>query len=1088
MTTKNETVAATVAFNEQQRRVIDSRGKNILVSASAGSGKTTVMIERIVRLLSEGHSLDRMAVCTFTNAAADDMRRKLTESLSMRSDDPHMREQLALLPQAQICTLHKWCAALIRTYFYACDLDPDFEIADDSERNAMLTDAIESAIGEYVAAGDGYFAVMYDVLKTKRTHRRLSKMIRELYEYAYVRCDPEQWLSRAESAAGDHEAYVQDAKARCDRTAAAMARQAQRLKRRMNEAGFHGDDEAIDAFCVAASGGDAEIKIRALSSDSEYCDLHNEFKKLKSDYIKLSGERAAKDDLPNARDTARYVRLLCGITRRAAQLYGEQKRRRGFADYDDLEHEAYKILCAPDAAEEVMRRYETVFVDEYQDINPLQEALLGKLQSRMFFVGDVKQSVYSFRMCDPKFFMQKAARYAGESGAGESEGGELMRLTRNYRSDSRILDAADKLFSRVMTESTGGADYAQTSAFDAQPRYKSDEPIRVTLLCREQQTETPETGIYSVSEHHRYGMTEPPDREADAVTAHIMSLIADKAFDKDGNAVDIGDAGEGCRPVGFGDIAVLVRSRKGFARRLMRRLAEFDIPATFEGDDAGGTRVISLLNSYLRIVDNYCDDISLAAALLCEPIGGMTDGDLSLIRQAYPDGYFFDAVTAFAQRADDCPENERATAVKAAEFLQTLNGFRSKKGAVRADVLAGEITAKFGLFAYALHRYGAEEAAALDSFLAQMATLSYGVTLYDWLSFCDRCGLPAVEHAAADAGAVRVMTVHASKGLEFPFVILPQLHKEFNVSDLNGQMLLSDDEGVTLKYWDTDEHVSKATAQFEYVREQKRLAAVSEEMRVLYVAMTRARCQLAMFAQPKKEPCVDSPSDAKSFLDWLYPDICDLSVPPDELLLEPKRNIIITKPSAELCAELQARLDFLPTADALPGKTTVTRESAADDGEATVYAAGGEHDDRAAKRGTAYHKFMQCVNFDAPFGDEWERLAGVSGIGELCDQDELKAACGNVREYTRGMTLMREQPFVLRRGSTLVQGVIDLLAVDDCGQAHVVDYKTTRAEGLTSESYRAQMDYYCAAVTEIMGLKVARRALYSFSMAKFVPV
>lgn len=1065
-------------FTQAQRRAIDERGCDLLVSASAGSGKTTVMIERILCLLREGASLDAMAVCTFTKAAAADMREKLTRRLTEEAPfDARLTEQLRLLPQAEISTMHSWCSHIVRTYFYATDVDPNFEILDEAQSAALLTAAVEETIEAANEQGNADYLRLYDICLRGRKHKKLRDMVMRIYRYAYVQPDPAAWLQGCEDCLSGHDRAIKELSEISSRKGTALLGQVRDLATAVAAAGFDEEMPFVENLDAYLSGRTDELLRTPPRKQNHPCyDLHGVYRALRAQCDAWGKQRASWLHSADAARTRPYVRTLTALVREAADRYAAVKRRQARVDYEDLLHLTLAILGS-DFRREVCKKYSSIFVDEYQDINPLQEAILAKFDSAMFFVGDVKQSIYGFRMCQPRFFVEKRKRFA------EGQGGKTLELNANFRSDDQILQAVNTAFARLMREDFGGIDYRGSAMFEAGKAGPCRPAVQATLVRAPEKETTvlPPPVVYGVRKHTYEDGDDRFAAETDAVVRHVVQLLKGTLPD-----------GERMRPVQNSDIAILVRSRDRYTQLLMRKLRAVGIPVSFaDKADAEQSRTVRTLLSYLRLIDNRFDDVQLAAALR-SPLGGFDDDELAALRGCGDrEMFFYEAVDAAA--AQDTPLGRRTAA-----FLQTLDRYRTLSRALRADELAGLVTAENNYFHHTAALGGEAECSMLASFLDSMTACPSVASLHEYLRY-----LGEAEQAVslpADPDSVRLMTVHASKGLEFPFVLLCNLGHTFNCADLRADMLLSDD-GIVLKYWNWETRAAEETALYALSALALKRQLWEEELRLLYVAMTRAQFGLSLFGTLPPSDAEDgdarclAPEDCNSWLGWLLPDLLRFAtvVSAESCRIEsdvPVRRPVFTKPDLALTDCIARRLEFCDKGEHRALKTNVTRLAEQAEAESpVVYTAGGEGDDRALETGNAYHRMMQHLNFAAPFDAEWDRLCTLlPECAVLCDRDRIRAAWQNVAPLAaQADSVLREQAFVLNDNGILVQGVIDLLLIQS-GKATVIDYKTTSEQGLRAQGYRTQMEIYCRAVSEILGVTVERRLLYAFRLDDFVEI
>ena len=1043
-------------WNENQRKIIGFDGGDLLVSASAGSGKTTVMLGRVMRLLEEGYSLRTMLISTFTVSAAEDMRAKLAEKLREKytqTEDSKYLEEYDRLPGADICTLHKWCQKLIRKYFYVTGDDPAFEIADEAESAAMRAEAIDRAVDEASAdPGSGFAAAAAPYIR-RRSDAPVRRMIAYLVNFADSQPAADEWLTRAadgyaSAACRDYLASL--ARERGDR----LSVQTDALEAQALSLGLDKAVPLINELRAGIAGADVTYSVaRGITP------IKAEFDALKS---RVKDYAEYLDSIASVRDeeAGRTARVFLAAALRARALYTEAKRDKGKLDFADLERKAREVLLSP-AGDEVRRSLTHVFIDEYQDINPLQESIINLAgRGNLFFVGDIKQSIYAFRSCTPDAFARKRDELAC--------GGSTVELNRNYRSRPGILRFCNAVFSRLMTESFGRVDYAGSGSFAVDDPPAGDGSVEIIKVpAPERNTDKEDfSEVYSVRGHADAARRSAAEEEADAVTKKVIDLLADK------------EAGYTC-----GDIVVLVRSRGSVSDMLARSLRAVGVPVSVSSRlGVSGGRVNGQLLSFMRLLDNFRDDVSLAAVM--RGMGGFSDAELSAMRAAYPDRTnFYECVTEYGEKDK-----------KTSDFLADVAKYTELAGVCTVGELAGRITSDKKLFRTAIGEdLGAAKADALGRLLDGMN--AFGGTLSEYLEYID------VYDPASDAppqpGSVRIMTVHASKGLEFPVVLMCGLGGRFRLE--NGAAVADGEFGFGIDSRVPETGRTYPSAVLLAARERKRRSELEEEMRILYVALTRARDKLVLF-MPGRTKGGKPPEDCSCYAEWLLPtaEAYGMTDPPEPGTLSPSAA---QRPEVNPAAlgKLKKAMEFDFSGSPAEIKKSVTG-LLAETAEFEDFASAeplfpDDADDGsgadALARGTAFHACLEKLDFSAPFSGQLAALSALPGFS-LVSADKLEAAHALVGGEVADAVLYREQPFVFKaRGvpgaadGVILQGVIDLLAVRG-GEAEIIDYKTGFVPEARAEKYRRQLDVYAAAVESVLGLKVTRRRIYLIDGKRFM--
>lgn len=1012
-------------YSDTQLRVIDSENKRILVSASAGSGKTTVMIERIATLLRDKKcGLGEMLVCTFTKSAASDMRAKLYCKLSAMG----LKSMLSELVRADISTIDSFCQKTVKRYFFELGIDPEFEVSDEEESKIMLGEAIKTVVennaeykevSELMSGRSGY--VFFDTLKKVCDDMR-------------TKGDTDKTFCYDENVSQKIEKYFN--------------RKKERLKERILHIQSGGCGEVAEIFLKALDNETSlpRISTSKLGMEQEVC-----VNLLKTDVKAFLSE--VGDYKRTVKQESGFIDVIYDAARDVLNEYGDAKKKACKLDFADLEVLMLKLLHTP-VAEQLRKKYKYIFVDEYQDINPLQEQLITLLSgdSNLFMVGDLKQSIYAFRGCEPRIFK---AKYESYKATGE---GEVIDLDDNYRSSPQVINAVNKVFCEIMTDGLGGTDYAK-NPMKAKNEQEGEVVFNV-ISPRKNAVSLPK--VYSVKNHVFQGEEEI---EAEAIAA--VNLILDL----------ISKEGASC----YGDIAVL--SRDGTSdvfRDMMRMLKELNIPFSVKEqtkfiDDA----VIGQLIAYLKIIDNFLDDKALAVAML-SPLGGFTENELAAVR-ANGDGRFCELVL------NDSNE-------KVVRFKERADRYRNMRATCTAGEMANAIVAENGYFNYA-YAHGDDCAELLDKFLEYLTSLR-NKDLYSALNTL------AKSKASADKGeignTIKFMTIHKSKGLEFKYVLIVGLSKSFNFDDLSRCMI---GDGMYLY----SDHSTMNTDMRFYASVMLRKQLLEENLRILYVAMTRAKKGLYLFATAEdgnarsaayelqwKKGIVDL-SEATCFYDWLSPLYALKKRHPTVELFGKAKAKGIGAADERLIKMLNTHFD-MPYLRYAPSKSYVSLIAHAADeeeeesiGQNVVLVDDGED---AMERGNAYHRAMQKLDFSNPdfsvLSDEDIRLI---------DKKQVLDAIKNVGEFV-GVTY-KEQPFMIKKaaksigvegeGDVLVQGVIDLLVIDG-DNAVVVDYKTGKPHSRFEEGYFKQVNLYGEAVETLLKLNVRKKCLYYFSTGEFVEV
>lgn len=902
-----------MAWTNEQQAAIDSRGQTLLLSAAAGSGKTAVLVERIIRrLLDKEYPIDitELLVVTFTKAAAAEMRDRIGTALMKalsETKDPRVERQLALLPSAQISTLHAFCQHVIRKYFYTIDLDPAFSIAGEEELNLLRRQVLEDVFLSYYE-DDEKASILYplaDMFGSDRGDDILMDTVSRMYTYARSLAWPEHWLKEAARAYDVAPDAVID-----DMVWAGPIKDA---VRRILEEDAHLYDGVLyhlrqrEAFAPACDTFVAEqAALRQAAQARSWNDLSRfvraiDFPRLKSlrklsDDDKAVWERCKKvrDDvkkdviktlqsvyfsatpeewLDGMRAMKPIMDGLVTLTLDFAKAYGAAKKEKGWIDFSDLEHFCLQILLAPDAspehpvpsaaAEELRSQYEEVFIDEYQDTNGVQELItrLVSGEDNRFMVGDIKQSIYRFRLADPTLFLEKYQSFSRDEKAVQ----RCIDLGRNFRSVPVVLDAVNAVFSRAMTAEAAGMDYGEREKLYAGRQAPNDErwvggPVEVDIVP------TPS------DEEDDDGST-AFEKECRFIAGRIGELLASgrMAARKDGTL----------EPLSYRHIVVLLRSMAGKADVLIQALQEGGIPSYAEQSGGYFAAVeVQVMLALLRCIDNPEQDLAMAAVLR-SPLVGLDETALAGVRLA-GDGTLWQNLPAFvASLPDGVDEKE--------DLQQFMAAFDSWRTYSRRHGVAELLQRLYDDTAYV------DFVGAMPGGDVRQANLK---ALYDrarqyeeagfrglfrYLQLMDKMKEDGLDLAPAKVvsekeDVVRIMSIHKSKGLEFPVVFVADMGKAFNRRDTQDQILFHNRLGIGLKQYDPEWRMSYPTLIWSGIAAQLRWEGTAEEERILYVAMTRARDQLILTGHSSH---IDrdwqrwtshlNPAQAKSYFDWVMP-------------------------------------------------------------------------------------------------------------------------------------------------------------------------------------------------------------------------
>jgi len=924
-----------LTFTDAQWKAIWATGKDILVSAAAGSGKTKVLITRMIeKVLDETNPIDvdELLVVTFTNASAAEMRHRMAEALeeaiATRPESVHLRRQLNLLNKAQISTLHSFCMNVVRQYAYLIDIDPGFRIADSTEAALLSDDTIGAVLEDaYSAENPEAMYRLADSFTSDRNDQSIETLIDRLYDYSRVHPVPEQWLREipmqyeiGDQASIDDLEFIEPLKTAIRHTleeAAALTNDMRNITLMVDgpeplaataEADLMWINEAIRRVTdgtweetYAFFGSLKWIKAGTIRKDSCDEDLAKRAKALRDGVKKIVNTLKESYFTRTPTRLLDEIRLMAPTMHTLIDLVIEFGRRfelvkidRGIVDFSDLEHYALRILSKEqdgklvpsDIAVDYQKRFSEVLVDEYQDVNMLQETIIqlvkrgGEEDGNLFMVGDVKQSIYRFRLAEPMLFLGKYNRFTATDG----HQGLKIDLNANFRSRKEVLDATNFVFSQVMGARVGEIEYDDAAAL----KYGANYPEKavtagLTLLYEEEE-----------DEQELDDATELAGQSLKSSQAEARFMIK-KIRDMIASGTEVTDAfSDKRRPLEYRDIVILMRSMTWSGEIAEEfKLAEIPIYAELKRGYFDALEVMIMLNT-LRVIDNPYQDIPLASVLRA-PFIGMTENELAQVRLAGKSEPFYEALKRFVTTG-----GAGVVATTQEKLQRFFNQFEDWRNLARRGSLSELIWQVYS----DTHYY--EMVGAMANGKQRQANLralhdraiDYEKTsfrgLFRFLRFVDRMrkrgdDLGAARSLTEKENVVRIMTVHSSKGLEFPFVFIAGAGRKFNKMDFNEPYLFDQHFGLAVKAIDPDNRITYTSLPFLAMKEKKELEMRAEEMRVLYVAMTRAKEHLEIIASVKDieksiikwqdaqlvDPELMLPeytrSRANGYLDWIGP-------------------------------------------------------------------------------------------------------------------------------------------------------------------------------------------------------------------------
>ena len=1158
----------------EQRLAVENRGGKLLVSAAAGSGKTKVLVDRLISYILdpvEPANIDDFLIITYTKAAAAELRgkiaSKISELIAEAPNNRHLQQQMQRLYLAKISTVHAFCADILRQYAYRLDISADFRVADEGESQRLQQKALESVMNSaYETASDNpFFCAFIDTQGLGRDDRQIPEIIQKVYNSAMCHLNPEQWLERCGSFGQTDNTDASETL--CGRYLMEDLRnylnfQINSLERCVSSARkIDGMDKPIALFESTLA------QLRVLSE----CNTWDEIVRAKEIeygrlvFSKKCGEtqladqmkavrkackdgltkklRAFKDDSKqiskDIMSVSQAVKGLIWLVKEFISAYSRLKKSYGILDFGDLEHKTLDLLLGKNrgsttsVAIEIGERFREVMVDEYQDSNAIQDAIFSALtvkRQNCFMVGDVKQSIYQFRLADPGIFIEKYNTYSPVESASDGEGRKVL-LSKNFRSSNGIIQCVNDVFSQCMSSDVGGLDYGP------------DEILREGIAHIS--LNDPEITLYTIDVRQ-----DTYAEEASFVSGEIYSLLDGKHYIRGEN---------GLRPIKPEDIVILLRSPGSVGNVYLNSIQARGIRCTM-GDavDLLQTEEVATVKSILQIINNPLQDIPMVS-VLTSPVFGFGAEDLAQLRSNDRYSDIYTLISTSQSR-------------KCLEFMKQLNCFRRDSRLLTVTELLAEIYTKTDLLS--IYSAMPDGSCRLDNLQAFFQIVSDFETtgpkdLGRFLEYLDSCtdrGLSA-SGAQQESDSVTIMSIHKSKGLEFPVVFLCGLSRSFNQESVRGQVLCDKDLGLGLSCVDPSLRIRFPTLFKRAISAKMQQESISEEMRVLYVATTRAKDRLFMtYAEKNLSSTLQK---IAMRMDMTDPRLLSMDVScPGEWILQAalkrtEAGELFARGGYTDCAEvknsqwkiavidscelpeticqtenLQASLPdsiFRSISDNLnfsyrwndatqiPSKLTATQlkgrsldDEIAEGTEilkAYQFRKPGKSAFSGKNYGNTIHSVLQYIRFTSCDSNEAilaelerlvkEELISPEQAASVDHKKILRFFSTPLGEKLRiSKNVLREFKFSLLDSAAkyysntideqvLLQGVVDCALIEEDGII-VLDFKTDYVTEETisdvAESYRSQVLVYAEAMKRIYQLPVKAAVLYFFSLNRFIDI
>ena len=942
-------------WTNEQAQAIKTRNCNLLVAAAAGSGKTAVLVERIIKIITNEENpvdIDKLLVVTFTSAAAAEMRERIAAAISKELEkspnSKNLQRQLTLLSRANITTMHSFCLEVIKNYFYTIDLDPSFRIGDETEATLMKNEIIEELFDEYYEEENEDFKDLLEAYSGSKDDEKLKEMILSLHRFSMSGPWPEKWLIEKAEAFNintleelDKTEWVKVLK---DSLRVEIRGFLNMYKKALEIIEYtDGLSPYLEAFnsdygylynAYESLNEDLTSVYNALNAitfitlkrlkKSEVLDenaqetvkaIREGVKKKVKSLIESSFEFTPGEALDGIKEVYPFMKTLANITVEFAKRFDEKKREKNILDFNDLEHLCLKILIDRDeenniipsnVAEHFRNYFDEVLVDEYQDSNDVQETIINLVSRRLgdnpnvFMVGDMKQSIYRFRQAKPKLFKDKYDSYSEED---ESKDRKIL-LYKNFRSRQEVIDGANYIFKMVMSEVVGELEYTDKEALNLGASFEipKDEKqvvggeielhiIDKSGLVKEENNDFNEDDSEQAKEDEEDidGIT----LEAKVVAKRIKELFEERdgkkfqVFDKDTKEY---------RDVKFKDIVILLRATKNWAEIFLDELGSEGIPV-YADTGSGYIESIEIrtIMSLLKVIDNPLQDVPMIATLR-SPIVGFSAEELSDLRLLNKDLYFYEVIKCVYDNEFEVSDELR---FKCVNFIDNLSKWRDRAIYTPIDEFIWYLYMDTGFYGYVGAMPNGKLRQANLKILFQRAKQYESTSfkgLFNFINFINKLRKSSGDMGSAkvlgeNEDVVRIMSIHKSKGLEFPIVFTSGTGKQFNLMDLTNSILYHEELGFGPNYVNLETRNSYSTLPKEAIKKKIRLETLSEEMRILYVAFTRAKEKLIITGASSNlekdikkwvsaaslDENIVLPSEVlkgKSYLDWIAMAMC----------------------------------------------------------------------------------------------------------------------------------------------------------------------------------------------------------------------
>jgi len=1128
---------------KSQQEVLDFSDNNQIVSASAGSGKTTIMIEKVLNYIRAGKDVKNMLIVTFTNLAATEMKQKLAKELSKEiAKEQDLKKRKILTKQyfnvdmANISTIDKFCRDIVKRYFYMLDVDPNFNILSKNDITSLKNRSFDKVIDR--ALKTNYDKTMELCLKLtdKRNLNNLKEFIFELYDYANVKENPNEVYDNAfslyelpfidgEIYKSNHEKIIDVAKYVLPKLNFCLENASDiksknllrdipdlinNINKIINSSNFVRD--VFYEFKVPGYKGSGEIE-QALVK--EFKTLLQKWEKVRSkvcDSFVFDDVNKIETSITNSKE---MLTTLIELTKEFSNVYSKLKKDNNSYEFIDIEHFACEILTNEDMRKSISNDIDYIFIDEYQDVNYLQEGLINKLSNghNLFYVGDYKQSIYGFRQCSPEIFQSKVDFY------DDGKNGIAQLLNENFRSDKNLLDFVNSVFCKIMTKKDGDIDYENTSMLvssNVYPSVNDYSAVNIAILNKLSNKTNKISGIYDITCDDGYDGVNDSDIQSNYVVNLIADLLQTEIYDP---------ALKEKRPVQYRDIAVLSRDRGTVFKKITNALVANFIPCTLEqkSDVFSGT-VQDYFNCLFKLVYDSKDDVSLVK-IMTSFMDGLTNQELVNIKLKYSNTqYFYEALNLYID------ENQDDIAIKIRRSFDLIEKIKEMSMFNTVDELISFVAKEKDIINYLyLQKDGQRHVTNFGKYLIAVKNSSFNQNILHYLQFIEEIDKSSSDKVSYGFGenSVTCTTIHSSKGLEYPIVILVAACE--SLIKKHDEMLICSDKGLGSYDFDSNMLIKRKTPIFNYLVDLAKKEEYQEEKRLLYVALTRAKNHLFIVGTTNTKKLGEN-EDSQSYMNMILSRFSENDIENLKSLNRIRSNNYIVElvdgaeidvdalpfdetftPSKLFKSQLKENLDFKYNdfSIGISFKNSVS-EIMKNEEDFVNYEPVKLHVNEnssleANKLGTLYHEALKYLNFDTIKNVNDVEVVLKNYFDEdmikQLDLDKLLKAVEILSFETAGCEIIKEKEFIMKLpykeifpnstnfDKVLVQGIVDLIVKGSSGNK-IIDYKltSTNNDEVLLQRYSKQLALYKLAVEKGYNITVDECLLYLINQYRFIKI